>query len=93
MDLSKLPIEMVEIIYKIIPNNDEQKKFVLFTKDKKNPSTLPDNDKFLYDVSGHTFISKTCPLIIICAVLPQTFLRRPVMFCDIWDYPGMSLVR
>ena len=51
MDLSSLSLEMVEIINKITPNEDELKKFSQFDRDKKNPSSLAENDKFLYDVS------------------------------------------
>ena len=51
MDLEHLPLELVEIINKITPNEDEKKKFVQFSKDKKNPVSLPDNDRFLYEVS------------------------------------------
>ena len=53
MDLGLLPLEMVEIINKITPNEEELKKFNQFSKDKKNPSSLAENDKFLYDVSMH----------------------------------------
>ena len=50
MDLGALNLEMVEIIYKITPNEDELKKFSQFSKDKKNPSSLAENDRFLYEV-------------------------------------------
>ena len=50
MDLSQLPLDLVEILNKITPNEDEQKKFQKFSKDKKNPKSLPDNDRFLYEV-------------------------------------------
>ena len=50
MDLQRLPVELVEILNKIKPNDDEQKKFDQFTKDKKNPKSLPENDKFLFEV-------------------------------------------
>ena len=50
MDLSQLPIDLVEILNKITPNEDEQKKFQKFSKDKKNPKSLPDNDRFLFEV-------------------------------------------
>ncbi len=49
MDLSSLPLEMVELINKITPNEDELKKFDQFTKEKKNPSSLAENDRFLYE--------------------------------------------
>ena len=44
-------MDMVEIISKITPNEDEQKKFDLFIKDKKDPMSLHDNDRFLINVS------------------------------------------
>ena len=50
MDLRSLPLDTVEIIDKITPNEDEIKKFSQFTKEKKNPSSLSENDRFLYDV-------------------------------------------
>ena len=50
MDLDRLPLDLVEILNKITPNEDEQKKFKQFTKDKKNPKSLPDNDRFLFEV-------------------------------------------
>ena len=50
MDLSRLPLDSVEILNKITPNEDELKKFQKFSKDKKNPKNLPDNDRFLYEV-------------------------------------------
>ena len=51
MDLESVPVEMVEIINKITPNEDEQKKLEEFKKSKKNAATLPENDRFLYEVS------------------------------------------
>ena len=51
MDLSMLPLEHVEILSKLIPNDDEVKKFQEFTKDKKNPKTLDTNDLFIYEVT------------------------------------------
>ena len=53
MDLSRLPIDLVEILNKITPNDEEQKKFQKFSKDKKNPKNLADNDRFLYEVGNH----------------------------------------
>ena len=50
MDLTRLPLDLVEILIKVTPNEDEQKKFKQFTKDKKNPKTLADNDRFLFEV-------------------------------------------
>ena len=50
MDLERLPLELAEIIFKITPNDDESKKLEQFAKDKKNPVTLPDNDRFLLEV-------------------------------------------
>lgn len=50
MDLTRLPLDMVEILHKITPNEDEQKKFHKFSKEKKNPKSLPDNDRFLFEV-------------------------------------------
>lgn len=50
MDLGALSLEMVELINKITPNEDELKKFSQFSRDKKNPSSLAENDKFLFEV-------------------------------------------
>ena len=78
MDLSRLPIDLVEILNKITPNEEEQKKFQKFSKDKKNPKNLADNDRFLYEVSNyvvppthskeksmdvHIYMYVTCPLV------------------------------
>ena len=46
-----LPLEHVEILTKLIPNDDEVKKFQEFVKDKKNPKTLDTNDLFIYEVT------------------------------------------
>ena len=51
MDMDSLPLEHVEILIKVIPTDDEIKKFQQFIKDKKNPKRLPSADKFLFDVS------------------------------------------
>lgn len=51
MDLDRLPVEMVEILNKVTPNEEETKKFSQFDKEKKSSKTLPDNDRFLYEVS------------------------------------------
>lgn len=51
MDLDNLGLEMVEIINKITPNEDELKKFSQFSKEKKAASSLAENDRFLYEVS------------------------------------------
>ncbi len=50
MDLERLPVDLVEILNKVIPNEDEVKKFGQFQKDKKDPKTLPDNDRFVFEV-------------------------------------------
>lgn len=56
MDLGILSLEMVELINKITPNEDEQKKFSAFSKEKRNPSSLAENDRFLYDVSVKWYV-------------------------------------
>ncbi len=50
MDLNRLPLEIVDIINKVTPNDDEIKKFQQFANDKKDPSSLAENDKFMYEV-------------------------------------------
>ena len=50
MDLGTLSLEMVEIINKIAPNEDEVKKFQNFSKEKRDPLSLAENDRFLFDV-------------------------------------------
>lgn len=71
MDLSQLPLDFVEILNKITPNEDEQKKFQKFAKDKKNPKSLPDNDRFLYEVSiiytGNKKVVGNSIVSIICS--------------------------
>lgn len=52
MNLGSLPLEMVELINKITPNEDELKKFNQFSKEKKNPASLAENDRFLYEASS-----------------------------------------
>lgn len=58
MDTESLPLEHVEILLKVLPNDDEIKKFDEFVKDKKNPQTLPPDDKFLFDVRQSFLINK-----------------------------------
>ena len=55
MDLERLPLEMVEIISKVTPNEEEVKKFSQFSKEKKNPSSLADNDRFMYEVCAKIY--------------------------------------
>ena len=50
MDLESLPLECVEILQKITPNQEEVKKFQQFSQAKKNAHQLEDNDRFLYEV-------------------------------------------
>ena len=50
MDLDALPLDHVEILAKLVPNEEELKKFKQFTDDKNSPETLPPNDRFLYEV-------------------------------------------
>ncbi|XP_064401214.1 formin-like protein 1 isoform X1 [Halichondria panicea] len=50
MDLERLPVDLVEILNKVTPNEDEVKKFGQFQKDKKDPKTLPDNDRFVFEL-------------------------------------------
>ncbi len=56
MDLERLPVDLVEILNKITPNEDEIKKFTKFSKDKKDPKTLPDNDRFMFEVSAVSLV-------------------------------------
>lgn len=50
MDLELFSVEMAEILIKVLPNDDEVKKFQGYLKDKKDPKLLPPDDKFLFDV-------------------------------------------
>ncbi|XP_064401221.1 formin-like protein 2 isoform X3 [Halichondria panicea] len=50
MDLERLPVDLVEILNKVTPNEDEVKKFGQFQKDKKDAKTLPDNDRFVFEI-------------------------------------------
>ena len=52
MDLQQLPLESVDILNKITPNEDERKKFQEFIKEKKNPKDLPEHDRFLFEVGA-----------------------------------------
>ena len=63
IDLEALPLEHVEILNKIVPTDDEIKKFQQFVKDKKNPKTLPPNDKFLFEVMAVCVLLTICPSI------------------------------
>ena len=63
MDLEKLPLDCVEILNKITPNDEEVKKFQQFTKDKKNPKSLAENDRFLYEVC---VCMCTCVCVHVC---------------------------
>ena len=51
MDLERLPVDLVEILNKVTANEDEQKKFNQFAKEKKDPKSLPDNDRFIFEVN------------------------------------------
>jgi hypothetical protein len=62
MDLGVLSLEMVEILNKITPNEDELKKFNDFSKNMRDPSTLADNDRFLFDVSISPRKSSICQM-------------------------------
>ena len=64
MDLDNLGLEMVEIINKITPNEDELKKFCQFSKEKKAPSSLAENDRFLYEVRIELLIVSIAELYI-----------------------------
>lgn len=59
MDLELLPLDMVEILNRITPNEEEAKKFTQFAEGKKDPTSLPDNDRFLYEV-GNIWLQCTC---------------------------------
>ena len=50
MDLDSLPLDHAEILIKLVPNEEEQKKFEKFRTDKKSPDSLPSNDRFLFEV-------------------------------------------
>ncbi|XP_065897547.1 formin-like protein 2 isoform X2 [Dysidea avara] len=50
MDLDVLPLESVEIVSHLIPNDNEVKKIRTFLDDKKNPETLPDEDRFVFEL-------------------------------------------
>ncbi len=62
MNLGALPVEMVEIIHKITPNEEEQKKLEEFKKSKKSTSSLPENDVFLYEVRLNIVYGVCMPL-------------------------------
>ena len=51
MDLDTLPLESVEILAKLVPNEEELKKFKQFSADKKSVDSLPSNDRFIFEVS------------------------------------------
>lgn len=50
MDLECLPLESVEIISHLVPNETEIKKIRHFLDDKKNPETLPEEDRFIFEL-------------------------------------------
>ena len=68
MDLERLPVDLVEILNKITPNEDEVKKFGQFQKDKKKPNTLPDNDRFMFEV-------RKCSLSSMCLLYSAPWLH------------------
>ena len=50
MDLDSLPLDHAEILIKLVPNEEERKKFDKFKADKKSPDSLPSNDRFIFEV-------------------------------------------
>ena len=50
MDLDSLPLDHAEILMKLVPNEEEMKKFEKFKADKKLPDSLPSNDRFIFEV-------------------------------------------
>lgn len=64
MNLGSLPLEMVELVNKITPNEDELKKFDQFSKEKKNPASLAENDRFLYEASNTQ--PTRCTFVYMC---------------------------
>lgn len=50
MDMEAFSVEMAEILIKVLPTDDEVKKFQEYLKEKKDPKLLPPDDRFLFDV-------------------------------------------
>lgn len=52
LDLKVLSLECVEILLRIIPNEQEVKAFKEYEKEKKPIDQLADEDRFMINVSG-----------------------------------------
>ena len=50
LDLSALQLEFVELLIRLVPNEEEMKKFQQFVVEKQNPKTLPEDDRFMLEV-------------------------------------------
>ncbi|KAL5496330.1 hypothetical protein EMCRGX_G012589 [Ephydatia muelleri] len=51
LDLSALQLEFVELLIRLVPNEEEMKKFQQFVVEKQNPKTLPEDDRFMLELS------------------------------------------
>lgn len=66
MDLQKLTLERVEILMRVIPNEQEVKAFKEFEKEKKNLDSLADEDRFMINLSKIERIQQK--LAIMCYI-------------------------
>ena len=75
MDLDALPLDSVEILLKLVPNEEEQKKFHQFKADKKSPESLPPNDRFIYEVYTYKALPVKCVMTILHYI--QSLMHKP----------------
>lgn len=74
LDLSALQLEFVELLIRLVPNEEEMKKFQQFVVEKQNPKTLPEDDRFMLEV--HRRMHGPHPLML--PLIPFSFLPIPL---------------
>lgn len=51
LDLGALQLEFAELLIRLVPNEEEMKKFQQFVVEKQNPKSLPVDDRFMLELS------------------------------------------
>jgi len=69
LDLTTLSSELVEIILRVVPSDDEIKLYCDYEADGKPVEVLADEDKFMLSVSCHCFLLSVCLCCFFVAFL------------------------
>ena len=72
LDLNTLPLEFVELLIRLVPNDEETKKFQQFVVDKQNPKTLPEDDRFMLEVRTWR---AWAPVLVLQSPYPSSFFN------------------